>query len=141
MGVRTGRGATLLLSAIGLTATGCTLIGLGIGAIVDSGKKPVVVPGDQVAAIEKGASLRIELKDGRRIEGKFLGLVPAEGSGSDGPNAILVDTGHGAAPPIPVIEVAQLRRAQKHHGKWIGAGVGAALDVLVIYTLSTWEYP
>ena len=139
--MRAGRGAALLLSAIGLTATGCTLIGLGIGAIVDAKKKPVVVPGDQVAAIEKGAPVRIELKDGRRIQGRFLGLVPAEGSGPEGPNAILVDTGSGSAPPIPVTDVAQLRISQKAHGKWIGAGVGAALDALVIYGLSTLEYP
>ena len=109
-------GAAPLLSVIGLAATGCTLIGFGIGAVVDASKKPVVVPGKQAAAIEKGASVRIELKDGRHIKGKYLGLVPAEGSGPEGPNAILVDSGSGSAPPIPVADVAELRVSRKGSG-------------------------
>jgi hypothetical protein len=133
--------AALLLSVIGLALTGCTLIGFGIGAVADASKKPVVVPGELVAAIEKGASVRIELKDGRRIKGKYLGLVPAEGSGPEGPTAILVDTGSGSAPPIPVANVAEVSVSRKAHGKWIGAGVGAALDISAIIFVSTFEYP
>jgi hypothetical protein len=133
--------AALLLSVIGLALTGCTLIGFGIGAVADASKKPVVVPGELVAAIEKGASVRIELKDGRRIKGKYLGLVPAEGSGPEGPTAILVDTGSGSAPPIPVASVAEVSVSRKAHWKWIGAGVGAALDISAIIFVSTFEYP
>jgi hypothetical protein len=133
--------AVLLSSAIGLALTGCTLIGFGIGAVADASKKPIVVSGEQVAAIENGASVRIELKDGRRIRGKYLGLVPAEGSGPEGPTAILVDTGSGSAPPIPVAEVAEVRVSRKAHGKWIGAGVGAALDIGAVIFLYTFEYP
>jgi hypothetical protein len=131
----------VLLSAIGVFGTGCTLIGFGIGAAVDASKKPVVVPGEQVAGIAKGATVRIALKDGRRIKGKYLGLVPAEGSGPEGPTAILVDTGSGPAPPIKVADVAELRVSRKAQGKWIGAGVGAALDIAAVITVATMEYP
>jgi len=133
--------AALLLSVVGLALTGCTLLGFGIGAVADASKKPVVVPGELVAAIEKGASVRIELKDGRRIKGKYLGLVPAEGSGPEGPTAILVDTGSGSAPPIPVANVAEVRVSRKAHGKWVGAGLGAVLDTTAIIMLSNFEYP
>ncbi len=133
--------AALLSSVSGLALTGCTLIGFGIGAAADASKKPVVVPGTLVAAIEKGASVRVVLMDGRRIKGKYLGLVPTEGSGPEGPIAILVDTGSGSAPPIPVASVVEVRVSRRARGKWIGAGVGAALDITALILVSNFEYP
>ena len=64
-----------LLIGAGLVAAGCSLIGLGVGAIVD--KKPRhQIPGWEIQAIEPGQKVELTLADGHVMKGKFTGLSP-----------------------------------------------------------------
>lgn len=63
--------------ATGLAATGCSLIGLGIGAAIDSKKKPATIPGWKVESVEPGRKTTLALKDGRVLSGTYRGLEPA----------------------------------------------------------------
>jgi hypothetical protein len=57
-----------------LGASGCTLVGLGIGATVDS-KSKTLQPGPvwQVTTLAPGTSVALDLADGRRLQGEIGG--------------------------------------------------------------------
>jgi hypothetical protein len=57
---------------------GCSIIGLTIGAISDASKPDTVtVPGWRMETIERGRSIKVILKDGDQVAGKFVGIVRA----------------------------------------------------------------
>jgi hypothetical protein len=72
----------LLIAAVAtLAVNGCSLIGLGIGASIDSSRpNQKTVPGWQAAAIKPGTAVTVVLKDGTRLSGKYAGPghIPAE---------------------------------------------------------------
>lgn len=72
----------LALVAVTATAAGCTLLGLGAGALVDrGGSHRKVIAGWQVATIKPGQPIDLVLEGGQLITGRFGGLhraAPAE---------------------------------------------------------------
>jgi hypothetical protein len=64
-----------ILLVLALSLAGCTLIGLGIGAVVDSHRsKPRSVEGWDLQRIRKGARIRLLLRDGSAVAGRFRGV-------------------------------------------------------------------
>ena len=69
-----------LLLAVLLPAglsTGCTAIGLAVGAVADSYKDKVVKPvrgAQQVHTLKAGAAVELRLRDGRAVRGRYRGL-------------------------------------------------------------------
>ena len=60
-----------------LTLAGCSLIGLGIGAAVDSGKPSrKEIPSWEVHSIKPGTKLTIFLNSGELLTGKYIGMLP-----------------------------------------------------------------
>jgi len=58
--------------------TGCSLIGLGIGARIDkdnAGKRKPIEAW-QVVAVGPGTPVDVSLRDGGQVSGKYVGLVP-----------------------------------------------------------------
>jgi hypothetical protein len=58
--------------------TGCSLIGLGVGASIDkdnAGKRKPIEP-SEVVAVGPGTPVDVFLRDGGQLSGKFMGLVP-----------------------------------------------------------------
>jgi hypothetical protein len=82
---RAGRShRTATLAVLALSLAGCSLIGLGIGAIVDSHQsKPRPVEGWDVQRIKKGARIRLLLREGGEVAGRFRGVetLPEEYAG------------------------------------------------------------
>jgi len=64
-----------VLSVLG-SSVGCTLIGAAVGASVDRHAAKVVKPMDvrDVRALEAGATIELQLKDGRSLRGRYRGL-------------------------------------------------------------------
>jgi len=65
-----------MTAALGIAASGCSLIGLGVGAISDSRQKMLTLPGWQIETVAKGRDVVLSLADGSTLAGKFEGLVP-----------------------------------------------------------------
>lgn len=72
--MRPGPACVVALSALSLS--GCTLIGLAIGAHADAGKRPQPVEPARLFTAEKGQRLDLTLADGQVVHGKLLGLEP-----------------------------------------------------------------
>ena len=63
------------LAVLALSLAGCSLIGLGIGALVDSHRsKPRSLEGWDLQRIRKGARIRVLLRDGSAVAGRFRGV-------------------------------------------------------------------
>jgi len=65
-----------MATALGIAASGCSLIGLGVGAISDSRQKMLTLPGWQIETVAKGRDVVLSLADGSTLAGKLEGLVP-----------------------------------------------------------------
>lgn len=61
-----------------LRLTGCSLVGLGVGSLVDAGKPSRrEIPGWEVETVKPGSKLDVFLKSGEMLTGKFLGVETA----------------------------------------------------------------
>lgn len=70
-----------LVALMLITSMGCSLLGLGIGAISDASKpKQTTLLGMAAETVNPGAAVELTLKDGSRRNGKFVGIkhVPVE---------------------------------------------------------------
>jgi len=68
----------LLVVVVAAALTGCSLIGLGIGASIDrdnAGKRKPIEAW-QVVAVGPGTPVDVSLRDGGQLSGKYVGLVP-----------------------------------------------------------------
>jgi hypothetical protein len=67
----------LVAVAVVLQLSGCSLIGFGIGSVIDSaGPDSVLIPGWKVKTIKPGEEIIVILKDGQKIEGTYEGMEP-----------------------------------------------------------------
>ncbi len=64
----------ITMASLILYVGGCTLIGLGIGAMADAGAKKTYT-GWQVAKIKTGKEITVYLKDGTMLFGKYSGIA------------------------------------------------------------------
>lgn len=63
-------------AALGIASSGCSLVGLGIGAISDSHQKTATLPAWQIETVAKGREVVLSLLDGSTLAGKLEGVVP-----------------------------------------------------------------
>jgi hypothetical protein len=70
--------AAAIVAALLLLQSGCSVVGLGIGAAIDAHKPDsVIVQGYRLTTIEKGSPLTVTLSYGSTITGWFNGGMPA----------------------------------------------------------------
>jgi len=57
---------------------GCSLVGLGVGALVDKSNsgQSKAIEASQVVAVGPGTPVDVSLRDGGQLSGKYVGLVP-----------------------------------------------------------------
>lgn len=66
-----------LFVVIALATNGCSVIGFGIGAISDSTKPDsLTVPGWEVQTVKPGREIKLTLRNGEQLTGKFAGVDP-----------------------------------------------------------------
>jgi len=64
--------AAAIVAALLLSQSGCSMVGLGIGAAIDAHKPDsVIVQGYRLTTIEQGSPLTVTLNNGSRITGTF----------------------------------------------------------------------
>jgi hypothetical protein len=70
--------ATAIVAALLLLQSGCSVVGLGIGAAIDAHKPDsVIVQGYCLTTVEQGSPLKIDLSNGSTIIGTFNRGMPA----------------------------------------------------------------
>lgn len=70
--------ALAIIAALFLLQSGCSVVGLGIGAAIDAHKPDsVIVQGYRLTQIEQGTPLTLTLTNGSNIAGTFNGGMPA----------------------------------------------------------------
>ncbi|MEE9441872.1 MAG: hypothetical protein V3V99_04320 [candidate division Zixibacteria bacterium] len=63
------------IAIIAVTLYGCTILGLGIGAVVDAGKPDYrSIPGWDLHAVKPGSYMKLYLMRGDSLSGEFMGL-------------------------------------------------------------------
>lgn len=68
--------ALLAFVAVILAISGCSVIGFTIGAISDASKPDTItVPGWELELVETGRPIRVTLKNGDWVEGRFAGIA------------------------------------------------------------------
>ncbi len=67
----------LVAATVVLQLSGCSLIGFGIGSVIDSaGPDSVLIPGWKVKTIKPGEEIIVILKDGQKIGRAYQGIEP-----------------------------------------------------------------
>lgn len=122
--------------AAGLAA-GCSLIGLGIGTVIDGDKKATTVPGWMIESVRPGRKVTLALRDGRIVKGTYRGLDGVTAGETPLRSAVAIISGSQAA-RVPVADVIQV---QVHGGKarLIGFVIGAVVDTIIL--ASAYEPP
>lgn len=136
--------ALVVLGALtAMQLTGCTAIGFGVGALADmsSGKGTA----GRLVTARTGTRVTMWLRDGRRLNGRFLGsrdslstslpVRPIGGVGASAPlRAVLIlDTQQGVQ-QIPVQDVTRVS-VPVARGKVIGLVSGLAVDGVMIFAI------
>lgn len=131
-------GLVALCAFFAVQLEGCTAIGFAVGGIADAGGA-TGGPG-KLVQIGTGQHVILDLWDGSRVEGRFLGwrrdsaatpspgeVVPPQGAGV----RVMSDWGEVI---VPVERVAQVT-VPRNTGKVVGTLAGLAVDVIVICAL------
>jgi hypothetical protein len=68
----------LVAAAVSVALAGCTLVGAGVGSLIDKGNRkgrpPDTLAGWRIAEVGRGADVTLSLDDGRQVAGRFEGL-------------------------------------------------------------------
>lgn len=122
--------------------SGCTILGLGIGAIADSTnrtERPVVLPGwGKVTAIRPGTWVEVVQLNQHRDEGKFVkGLLTLRENGDTIRSMLIAldgDLGHKA---INIKDIDYIRVGEKPtSGAMKGLLIGAGADLVAVVVLA-----
>lgn len=67
---------TLVLAPLAIQITGCSLLGLGVGAVMDSRRprRDRMIPSNEVAEVRPGSFVEFRLRDSSVVVGKYLGV-------------------------------------------------------------------
>ena len=122
--------------------TGCTAIGFGVGAMVDSANGKQTAGG--LSRVRTGTDITMWLRDGRKLHGQFLGSrdslsetpLPTEPTGGKRTVApvravVILGTKSGTQ-QIPIQDVDRVS-VPDARGKTIGTLIGLAGDALLIF--------
>ena len=67
----------LVAAAVVLQLSGCSLIGFGVGSIIDASKSDsLLIPGWRIETIKPGEGIRVLLKNGEEVRGTYMGHNP-----------------------------------------------------------------
>jgi len=141
--------------ALSLTISGCSAVGLGIGASIDNTfPNSQVVSNQEIIPVKEGTAITINLKDGSQIRGTYQGLTEITNikghrktsksgalhrkiAGFDRTpfkRLVIVRTASGLQ-KISLDEIDTMIIPRKGNMKWIGLMVGMALDIVWISSL------
>ena len=113
------------------TQAGCTVAGLGVGAIVDASRDPTYERHEpsQARWIEPGTNVTLRPTCGEPLEGRLLGVAPRHPR--DAEAFIFVQT----EKRVELRSESDLRSVdtkERKYGWLIGGGIGLALDIIAV---------
>ncbi|MCH7818612.1 MAG: hypothetical protein IIB40_03545 [Candidatus Marinimicrobia bacterium] len=123
MKINNARIFSVLLIIFSLIFNGCTLYGLGIGAIVDSRTSDSeIIDRDEYKSIEINRDITVYQKDRSIRKGKFI-----ETSG----NYLIIETKFGLE-SVSMQDITNIEAESKKNAMWKGLGIGFALDIVYV---------
>ncbi len=119
------------------SGTGCSAIGLGIGAASDSNNKTSrqEFPGEELTRIPINSQIQIFLKNGQLQEGKFQFYMERRTGVEYAGYIVWYDkaTDRQVSTKIADIErIVRIVAKQQQNGKWIGLGIGVLIDAIIL---------
>ncbi len=131
------RGGARVLAILGMLgtltqATGCcTLIGLGVGAVVDHSKPSGEVPREEWAALPPDARVDLRSPDGTATRGR---VVEVNAIRTD--SAVVAVRTDSCVTRVPATQVASISRPGTSNGKIVGCFVGFMVDCLAVAVMA-----
>jgi hypothetical protein len=126
------RFSRVLLVAIGLALSGCSIIGTTIGSQIDLKERRYVGP-EELGRLKPGTFVRLELTDSTVVSGNIIRFTPAESVGvAVRPAELEVRTNDTVIPAS--VPLASVRRIGFNSGmSYANAGLalGLAADILI----------
>ena len=127
---------TILVSCL----SGCSTVGYGLGSVVGVSRKHAVAV-SEVRSLQVGQYLWVGLASGEKVSGRIEALYL--------PDSLVLRPERASSDPIPGLyprqpqsvslsSVTKLEVAQPAC-RWVGLGVGAAVDVSVAYYVLTMD--
>jgi hypothetical protein len=136
--------SALVAAVFFLNITGCSLVGLGIGAVVDSSRPSRFDARslDQLTETSGNAEVVLVLIDSTKVYGRYEGLLrdePGPGVGKPSSDStrvsnaarIVIRGPSEVTTAVAVDSIAQFGLAAPKHGWLVGALVGLCVDVAV----------
>src|SRR5262249_53821197 len=109
--------------AAAMLGSGCSVIGMTMGAVFDATAKPTTIPGWDVKGLEPGMLVTLGLDDGTDVAGTY------EGRESDG--YFIVRTDPATLKRVDVQHVAWIRMPPRRGQAGKGFLVGLGIDLVV----------
>ncbi len=138
---------SLLFALAGLLFSGCTFVGFGIGAAIDSKqpKKEKNIQGWELVSLKHNSRITVFRKEEGPMTGIYRGVVKMNPRKDSLPNAIVLDAKGGSGRfeyyQIPFERIDHVYvPARKITGKIIGPIIGLALDALIIIGINSADY-
>ena len=117
--------------AAGWAASGCTLLGAGVGAGIDAatpGPYEAVLP-ESFRELERDDPVVVFMRDGRRYQGRYIGV---HGPTKRDPVSYILLDRSGEVLSVPASEVRRIAVEVSGKGWLYGGLVGAAIDTVVV---------
>jgi hypothetical protein len=123
----------LIIGQYMLSATGCSALGFGIGALSDSNKiHKLEIPSEELTLIPKNSRIQIFLKNGQQQEGEFLMHMEQKVGEEYVKSIVWYEKGSNRQVSTPVADIERIAAKQQRNGKWIGLGVGGVIDAIMV---------
>jgi hypothetical protein len=119
----------LTLPFLALATQACTLLGAGAGAVIDGLTPGPYAPAGAERTVHRDDHVTIALRDGRRIEGLYLGTLRPTATELE--TYLLLEKGDQVQ-AVRASDVTEVGVEIAGKGWLYGALVGLAVDVLVI---------
>jgi len=118
---------SVLLISFSLIYNGCSMYGLGIGALIDARNPDYeLVNRKDYETIEKFKNITVFQKDHTTKIGKFIEITG---------NNFILETKFGLE-GVNMEDIANIEVASKKEAMWKGLGIGIALDLVYIVLLA-----
>ncbi len=116
-----------------LSATGCSAVGFGIGALSDSNKiEKLEISSEDVSALPKSSHIQILLKNGQQQEGQFQLYIAQKVGDEYLGNIVWHDKANNRQVSTQIAEIDRIVTKQQRNGKWLGLLLGGIIDAIII---------
>lgn len=138
----------IMLLIVTILSSGCSVVGLGTGALIDSSKPDYkFIEKDQISTLKPGTRTILHVDERYTKEGKFVGFTVKSDENGTGGKTDTSDTAPDSSliirslesmktdikyEYIPLQDIDYTQVKNKKNAKYIGLGVGLLIDIAII---------